>query len=99
MVSLKGRKSSPASSAAPAQKSAQQTSKASAAAVKQLYSQANKLKDDNDLLKAKEAYQEIVTNYPDAENIASVQKEMEGINLNLIFSAVEVPGKSVVHEV
>ena len=70
-----------------------------AAAVKSLYAQATKLKNENDVLKAKEVYQQIVSNYPDADNIAVVQKDLEGINMSLIFSNTEVPGKTVLHEV
>lgn len=67
--------------------------------VKEVYEQAVRLKKGNNVVKAKQAFQEIVKNHPDAENIASVQKELEGLNLNIIFSNVAVPGKTVIHEV
>ncbi len=67
--------------------------------VQEMYQQAVKLKKNREVLKAKEVYQEIVKEHPDAENIASIQSELETLNMNIIFSGVEVPGKTTVHEV
>lgn len=66
---------------------------------KQLYVKAQNLKKSKELVKAKEAYREILLNYPEAENITTVQEELEEINMDLIFSNRQVPGKTVMHEV
>ncbi|MDP2652558.1 MAG: L,D-transpeptidase family protein [Candidatus Omnitrophota bacterium] len=71
----------------------------SGAQLKELQSKASALKKDNEVVKAREVYQEIMTNYPEAENIDSVQKELETLNLDIIFSSVVVDGKTVMHEV
>jgi lipoprotein-anchoring transpeptidase ErfK/SrfK len=71
----------------------------SAQAVKELYAQASHFKKNRDMLKAKNLYQEILTKYPDAENITTVQKESDELNIQLLFSNAEVPGKTVIHEV
>ncbi len=66
---------------------------------RQLYEKAAQFKEEGDSLKAKKYYQEILVNHPDTENIASIQKELETLNLDLIFSRTEVPEKTVIHEV
>jgi len=66
---------------------------------KQLYSQAVNLKNTNEPVRARAVYQEIIKNYPDVENIATVQQELETINMELLFSNREVPGKTITHEV
>lgn len=62
------------------------------------HEQAIALAKDRDLLKAKEAYQRIISDYPDYEKIDSAQKELEALNMQIIFSNTPVP-KSVIHEV
>lgn len=71
----------------------------SSAVVKDLYAKASTLKKNNEIVKARETYQEIMTNYPDAENIATVEKELSGVNMDILFSGVEVTGKTVFYEV
>lgn len=66
---------------------------------KELYEQAQKLKNMNEPVRARAVYQEIIKNYPDLENIATIQQEMETTNLDLILSNREVPGKTIWHEV
>ncbi len=66
---------------------------------KDLYAQAVKLRQSNEPIRAKAVYQEIIKNYPDLENIAAIQQESEAVNLQLLFSRTEVPGKTVIHEV
>ena len=66
---------------------------------KQLYTKAQQLKRDGDFLTAQDLYQEIVVNYPDTENIASIQKEYEDLNMNILFSKTPVPDKTIMHEV
>ena len=64
----------------------------------ELYAQAQKLQTDRDLLKAKEIYQQIMTEYPSYEKVEAVQKQLEGINLEIILSNTTSPN-SVMHEV
>ncbi|MCR4337833.1 MAG: L,D-transpeptidase family protein [Candidatus Omnitrophica bacterium] len=76
-----------------------QAESASSAAVKELYQKANDYKRGRNLVKAKEAYQEILINHPDADNVAAIQRELEDVNMTLLLSNAEVPGKTVVHQV
>jgi len=64
----------------------------------QLYQQALALNNSGDLLQARQLYKQIVTEHSDFENIASVQKELESLNMRLIFSNTPTE-KSVIHEV
>jgi len=66
---------------------------------KQLYQQARALNDRGEYLKAKKYYQEILVNHPNTDNIATIQEELENLNMNIIFSRKEIPNKTVVHEV
>lgn len=66
---------------------------------KDLYVQAVKLRQMNELIRAKGVYQDIIKNHPDMENIATIQQESEAVNLQLLFSRLEVPEKTVIHEV
>lgn len=88
----KEKKSNPSSATAPA-------AAVSSQAVKRLYNQAADAQRNHDLLTAQKFYQEIITKYPDAENISTVQKDMEGLSMQLLFSRTAVPGKTVMHEV
>lgn len=63
-----------------------------------LYAQANSFLEGNDKVKAKETFQNIITEYPDYENIELIQKKLEGLNLDIIFSNTPT-SKSVMHEV
>ena len=67
--------------------------------VQKLYEQAVNLKNNRDLLPAKEIYQKILTEVPDFERIDQVEKELGDLNLEIIVSNVEVPNKTVMHEV
>ncbi len=53
----------------------------------------------NEPIRARAVYQEIMKNYPESDNIATVQQELEAVNMDLLFSSREVPGKTVIHEV
>lgn len=65
---------------------------------KKIYDQALGLRKDRDLLKAKEAYKKLLADYPDFENIAQAQRDLEAVNLEILMTNVESP-QSVVHEV
>jgi len=66
---------------------------------KELYAQATKLRQMNEPLRARAIYQEIVKNYPDVDNMATIQQEAEALNMQILFSRTEVPEKTVMHEV
>ena len=74
-------------------------SQPSSLSAEELYERAVYLRKRHDALKAKEVYNEVLTKYPDAENIETVQKELEELNLEIIFSNIIVPDKSVIHDV
>lgn len=66
---------------------------------KELYQKAVHFRKSRNMLKAKETYQEILVKHSDVENIQLIQKELEDLNMNILFSNVLVPNKSVMHEV
>ncbi len=66
---------------------------------KKLYAQAVELRQKNELARAKEVYKEIIQSYSDVDNIAAIQQESETVNLQILFSRIEVPQKTVMHEV
>lgn len=66
---------------------------------KQLYTKAADLKQDGDIVQAKETYQKILAEHPDFGEVENAQHELENLNMDLIFSNKEVPAKTVVHEV
>jgi lipoprotein-anchoring transpeptidase ErfK/SrfK len=59
--------------------------------VNQLLSQAAKYEADGDKLKAKEVYDQIISNYPDYDKIEDVQDKLGELNIDLIFSPAEMP--------
>ena len=65
---------------------------------KELYSQALERKKERDMLEAKELYQMILSDYPDVDNIEMVEKELETLNMYILFSNTPTP-KTVIHEV
>ena len=66
--------------------------------IKQLHKQAAALKQDRKLIESKEAYQNILTEHPNVENVETIQKELEKVNLDIIFTNTPAP-EAVVHEV
>jgi len=67
--------------------------------VGQLYARALDLKKEGEILKAKENYQKILSDHPDFSDIEKVQKELESLNMELIFSNTMAPGRTVAHKV
>ena len=65
----------------------------------QLYDKASGLNQDGKILQAKETYQKILSDHPDFGEVEQVQKELEDLNMKLIFSNTPVPGKTVKHKV
>lgn len=69
-----------------------------AAPVRQMVQQAQNLTDQNDLAKAKETYQNIISDHPDYDDIESVQQQLESLNMQMLFS--NAPGTdTILHEV
>ncbi len=66
--------------------------------VENLVEDAGRLAADNELLKAKEAYEAILAQYPDYENISDVQSSLEDLNLQIISSSVQT-SQTAVHEI
>jgi lipoprotein-anchoring transpeptidase ErfK/SrfK len=65
----------------------------------QLYDEAIKLKNDRQLIKAKEILQNISENYSNFDKIDNVQNDLEQVNMSLILSNVPVPNKSVMYTI
>ncbi len=66
--------------------------------VQVLYGQAVNLKNNGQLLEAKDVYQRIVAEYSDYEKIEAIEKELEDLNFQIIFSNIQTP-ETVIHEV
>lgn len=64
---------------------------ASSLAIQELYDSALALEEKNELFEAKEAYQKIISDYPDYKDIAGVQKRLETLAIKIIFSATATP--------
>ena len=67
--------------------------------VQQLHQQAQAAVKNGELLQAKEIYKNILENYPDANDIDTIQQEMESVSVKIILSNTPVPNKIVIHEV
>lgn len=65
---------------------------------RKLYEEAANLESNGQKLEAKAAYQKIIDNYSDFDQMDAVQKHLGELNLNIIVSSVETPD-TVVHEV
>ncbi len=66
--------------------------------VGQLLAQAAKCEAEGDKLKAKAAYDQIISNYPDYDKIEEVQGKLGQINMDLIFSQAQMP-QTVAYEI
>lgn len=62
-----------------------------AVAAKKLYEEAVKLENDGQKLEAKAAYQKIVNEFSDFDQMESIQKHLGDLNLDIILSGVETP--------
>ena len=76
-----------------------ETTPAQEMTAKELYHQASSLKQDGDILQAKKAYQKILSDHSDFGDVEKAQKELEDLNMNLIFSNTVDPDKTIIHEV
>ncbi len=64
-----------------------------------LFAQAQKLKADRELIKAKEIFTKISEEYSNFEKIDEVQNELENTNMQLILSNLQVPNKTVMYTI
>lgn len=63
-----------------------------------LYSQAMELKESGQWLEAKALYRKVYNQHPDYERIEDVQKELEALNMQILFSSAQT-ADTVWHEV
>jgi lipoprotein-anchoring transpeptidase ErfK/SrfK len=70
---------------------ASKDSEATNVPVNQLLAQAAKYEAQGDKLKAKEAYDQIISNYPDYDKIEEAQDKLGELNIDLIFSPAKMP--------
>ncbi len=66
--------------------------------VQELFYQAEQLVKDGQLFEAKEVYRKIMTEHSDYDDMASVEKNLNTINAQILFSNVAAP-HVVIHEV
>lgn len=66
--------------------------------VAQLLAQAEKFESENNKLKAKEIYDQILSDYPEYDKIQEVQDKLGDLNLSIITSNVPAP-QTLLHEV
>lgn len=63
-----------------------------------LYEQAQSLKDERNLVEAKQTYQKLLSEHPDFEQIETIENDLANTNMEIIFSNVATD-KTVIHEV
>ena len=66
--------------------------------VNQLLAEAARYEAQGEKLKAKAAYDQILSNYPDYDKIQEVQSKLGGLNINLIFSPAPMP-QAITYEI
>ena len=82
------------------QESSQNSSKpAPTGSAQDLFNRAEEFRQHNELVKAKELYQQIFTEYPNFDKIDAVQQQMGQLNLDLIYSKTMIEGKTVTHNI
>lgn len=75
-----------------------QTQQAVDTSAQELYEEALLLKNEGEVVKVKEIYSNIISQYPDFENVERIQKELEDLNMRIIFSNIQTED-TVMHEV
>ena len=65
---------------------------------KKLYEEAVRLESDGQKVEAKAAYQKIINEYSDFDQMETIQKHLGDVNLSIILSNVETPNTEI-HEV
>ena len=66
--------------------------------VKKLYEEATGLESDGKKMEAKTAYQKLMSEHPDSDQIESIQKHLGELNLGIITSKIETPD-TIMHDV
>jgi lipoprotein-anchoring transpeptidase ErfK/SrfK len=80
------------------ERAASTQSSPTAVQAQELYKQAAALEGRGEKLEAREAYQKILTEYPDYENIEAIQNKLSSTNMEIIFSNLQTPDTTI-HEV
>lgn len=93
------KQNSSSSSEAPSSSNSAPSSSAQTSAAADIFARAESAKANHELLKAKELYEQILTQHPDFENIDVVQEQMGELNTKLIYSKTMMEGKTVMHEI
>ena len=65
---------------------------------KELFERAVALQNNHEIVKAKEVYQDLLTNHSDYEDMEAVQQKLSEVNLQIIYSNTQ-SAKTVLHEV
>lgn len=63
-----------------------------------LYNKANELEAKGELLEAKQAYQNLLNEFPSSGEIVNWQRRIENLNIKLLFSPIVTP-KSILYEI
>ncbi len=79
-------------------KGALSSSQESSIPVQKLLEQAAQDEAEGDKLKAKEAYQEIISQHPDYDKIEEIQNKLGSLNTDIIFSTLQTP-QTTMHQV
>ena len=66
--------------------------------VQKLLDEAQEAQSQGDTLKARGAYQQILSEYPDYEKIEDIQNKLGALNMQIIFSTQETPN-TVIHQI
>ena len=74
------------------------SSSSSSGEAKKVYEEAVNLESGGQKLEAKAAYEKLIENYSDFDQMDAVQKHLGDLNMNIIVSSVETPD-TVIHEV
>jgi len=74
------------------------TSTAEGRSVQALYEEANALRKNGDMVKAREVYKQILSQYASFDKIEDVQNQLADVNMKIIFSNTPA-AESTIHEV
>ena len=77
---------------------ASNTGAPSSAEAKKLYDEAQNLESNGQKMEAKAAYQKMINDYPDFDQMETIQKHLGDLNIEVIASNTETP-QTVIHEV
>lgn len=64
-----------------------------------LYNQAQSLENEGQRVEAKQAYETLMMEHPDFQQIEQIQKKITDISMELVFTNSDYPGCTVTHEI